>query len=163
MKKKKISFDYTEYDSRKELSEEFKELLRHADDARKKAYAPYSNYMVGAAVLLDNGKIITGNNQENLAYPSGLCAERVAIFHAVSHYPDSRIKAVAISGDARHFEVARPVTPCGACRQVITEYELRQKQPIQLILAGEKGKVFLVESIENLLPLQFRADELKKN
>lgn len=163
MEKKKISFEYTEYSGRSELNESLRNLLEHADNTRKKAYAPYSNYLVGAAVLLDNGEIVTGSNQENMAYPSGLCAERIAVFHAASRYPDSRMKAIAISGDARHFEVNHPVTPCGACRQVIAEYEIKQKNPIQLVLAGEKGKVFVVESIENLLPLQFRADELKKH
>jgi cytidine deaminase len=117
---------------------------------------------VGAAVLLDNGKIFTGNNQENVAYPSGICAERVALFYASSQYPDIPVKAIAISARARGFKINSPVTPCGSCRQVMAETENRFQQKMKLIMRGENGKINVVDGIKNLLPLMFRAEELKK-
>ena len=162
MKKINLNISFREYDSIEELNAEDRSLLEHARSAIKSAYAPYSAYHVGAAVLLDNGKIFTGNNQENVAYPSGICAERVALFYASSQYPDIPVKAIAVSARARGFKINSPVTPCGSCRQVMAETENRFQQKMKLIMRGENGKINVVNGIKNLLPLMFRAEELKK-
>lgn len=122
---------------------------------RKKAYAPYSNFKVGAAILLDNGKIILGSNQENAAYPSGLCAERVAIFQAGSLYPDSKILKIAISAASDTSTTTEPIPPCGACRQSIAEFEIKQNTPIEIYFMGEEGLIYKSDSLKNLLPLLF--------
>ena len=153
---------FEEYNSSSELTNEDSYLLEQAIKSAENAYAPYSLYKVGAAVLLSNGKIITGNNQENVAYPSGLCAERVALFYASSNYPGVRVKAIAITAKARDFIIDTPVTPCGACRQVMAEIENRQQDNIRVIMGNGKGKVWISEGINQLLPLMFRAEELKK-
>lgn len=155
MKKKKIEFELKVYQTADELPKELSQLLSKAEEIRKKAYAPYSNFEVGAAVLLQNGEIVLGNNQENASYPSGLCAERVAIFHAGANYPNQTISAIAISAASKEYLVNRPAGPCGNCRQAISEYETKQKSPIQLILRGEEGDIFVVDSMTNLLPLGF--------
>ena len=137
--------------SEKELSSTDKKLLSEAKKSANSAYAPYSNFKVGSAVLLENGKIILGNNQENAAYPSGLCAERVALFYTSAQNPNAVIKSIAITS-----------VPCGACRQAMAEYESKQKNKIRIIMAGEKGKIFIAEGIDNLLPLSFTQSVLKK-
>ena len=137
--------------SEKELSSSDKKLLSEAKKSANAAYAPYSKFKVGSAVLLGNGKIISGNNQENAAYPSGLCAERVALFFASSQNPNAIIKSIAITN-----------VPCGACRQAILEYETKQKSPVRIIMQKEKNKIIISEGISNLLPLAFRSKELKK-
>ena len=152
-----------EFDSIDELNKEDRMLLKKAKEAHKSAYAPYSQYYVGAAVLLDNGVVVTGNNQENVANPSGLCAERVAVFAASANYPGVPIKAIAITAHAKNFEITTPVTPCGACRQVLAEYAELYNSKIRTILMGETGKIYVIESISGLLPLMFQAKELKKN
>jgi cytidine deaminase len=157
-----ISVSLTEYDSPAELPQHEQELLEKARKAGELAYAPYSNFHVGAALLLENGVIVTGNNQENMAYPSGLCAERVAIFAAGAQYPDVAVKAVAVVCTSTSFTVDKPGSPCGACRQVLAEYEMRHGKNIRLLMMGEKGKVHAVNSIGQLLPLVFRMEELKK-
>ena len=139
-----------------------KDPLQQANQATKRAYAPYSMFRVGAAVLLDNGEIITGSNQENAAYPSGLCAERVVLFYAGSKYPDAKIKSLAIAAVAENFEFNNPVTPCGACRQVMSEYEQKQNEPFKVLMQGNAGKVHVVDSVSQVLPLQFKAEGLKK-
>ncbi len=151
-----------EYDTIDELNKEDRGLLEQAKEAANLAYAPYSKYRVGAAVLLTNGVVFTGNNQENVAYPSGLCAERVAAFAASSKYPDVPFKSIAITAKSNNFEINTPVTPCGACRQVLAEFEKRHNNKIRVILMGETGKIQIVESIEDILPLMFNADSLKK-
>lgn len=145
---------YTEYESIDFLSEEIKKLMLAAVEARKKAYAPYSKFQVGAAVLLANGEIIIGSNQENAAYPSGLCAERVAIYQASALYPNEIIKAVAVSGSAE-VPTAVPVSPCGACRQSMAEYEIRQQQPVSVYFMGAAGKVVQAHSVKDLIPFLF--------
>jgi cytidine deaminase len=162
MEKKELKIAYTEYASEQELSTAEQELLKKAREAGKQAYAPYSNFYVGAALLLENGVTVCGNNQENVAYPSGLCAERVAIYAAGAQYPEAGIKTIAITCSSRQFEVNEPLSPCGACRQAISEYETRHKSPIRLIMAGERGKIRVVDSITGLLPFMFQAEELKK-
>ena len=135
--------------------------MSEAVAARKDAYAPYSNFLVGAAVLLQNGKIIIGNNQENACYPSGLCAERVAIFHAGAKYPNIKIKAIAITATSKNYVASIPAAPCGNCRQSISEYEVKQETPIRLLLMGEVGEVFMCDSIADILPLGFDSSFLK--
>jgi cytidine deaminase len=162
MKINKFSFEFEEYASKEELAKADIELINQAFKAAENAYAPYSHFRVGAALRLDNGKIITGNNQENVAYPSGLCAERVAFFHANSNYPDACVEVVAIAANAKNFDIPEPVTPCGSCRQVMSESENRQKKNIRVLLVGQNGKVFAIKSVEDLLPLMFKAEGLKK-
>jgi cytidine deaminase len=148
------------YKSMEDLPETDLELLKMAKKAVKSAYAPYSNFHVGAALLLENGKKLTGNNQENAAYPSGLCAERVAIYHASSVYPNIPIKTIAISVTSKNHLISEPISPCGACRQAISEYENRDQSPIRIIMSGETGKIYVSDSIENLLPLMFSKKHL---
>jgi cytidine deaminase len=162
METKTIPFIYEEYNSSQELPPDEQDLLNHAKKALKNAYAPYSNYYVGAAILLENGKIFTGNNQENMAFPSGLCAERVAIYAAASNAPGVIIKKIAISAHSEQFPVEEPVPPCGSCRQAMIEYEMNQKQNIRVILQGDTGKIFVIKSVGSLLPLSFHENGLKK-
>jgi cytidine deaminase len=162
MKKRELKITYAEFATDSELKESDLELLNRARSAADRAYAPYSNFYVGAALRLQNGEIITGNNQENVAYPSGLCAERVAIYAAGARYPDSAIDTIAVTCKSKAFEVNEPLSPCGACRQAIAEYEMRHKTNIRILLAGEKGIIRMVESISDLLPFMFKAEELKK-
>jgi len=151
----------TEYDSLDELAKQEQELMKIARESAERAYAPYSNFYVGAALLLKNGKIITGNNQENMAYPSGLCAERTAIFSAGARYPDEAIEIMAITAKSTNFKVDNPISPCGACRQVIAEYEFRHSNNIRILLMGEIGSVYVVSSIKELLPLVFKEKRLR--
>ncbi len=162
MKTKAINITFEEYDHLEELNPQDRALIEEAIRALEKAYAPYSLYHVGAALLLEDGKIITGNNQENVAYPSGLCAERVAVFYASSQFPDKKIKSIAITAKADNFIIKEPVAPCGACRQVISEYEGKQNEAIRIILKAEEGKILIFKRVEDLLPLMFKAEELKK-
>ena len=162
METRKIPFTYTIYDHAGELDQDDGSLLAKAREARNNAYAPYSKYHVGAAVLLENGVIISGNNQENMAFPSGLCAERVAIFAASASYPGVAVKTIAISANSEKFPVTEPVPPCGSCRQAMIEYEISQSRKIRVILQGDTGKVFVIESVESLLPLSFNENGLKK-
>ena len=139
MKQKKITIPFIEYSSENELTKELQELAIAAKKASNTAYSPYSKFKVGAAVLLENGKIISGSNQENSAYPSGLCAERVALFYANSQHPKIAIKAIAIVAFHNNNELEQPVYPCGSCRQVIIESQSRQKNPIQVLFIGKKN------------------------
>ena len=158
--KKSISFEITIHNNLEELQEKDKMLMNAAVSARKRAYAPYSEFHVGASVLLGNGEIVEGNNQENASYPSGLCAERVAIFYAGSKYPGIKIKAIAISAASLNHEVNEPAAPCGNCRQSISEYEFRQKEPIRMLLMGETGSVIECNSLADLLPMGFNSSYL---
>jgi len=142
-----------------ECSDKDKELILSAKEAAMSAYAPYSGFKVGAAVLLDNGVITTGNNQENAAYPSGLCAERVALFHTNAKYPDSPVIAVAVAAFHNRDFTDDVCTPCGACRQVFAEIESRFGNNIRILMCG-KTKIYEVDSIKRLLPLQFGKDML---
>lgn len=155
MKKFKIESVITVFSSIEELSKEDNYLMHKAIEARRKAYAPYSKFQVGAAILLDNNEIVIGSNQENAAYPSGLCAERVAIFQAGALYPNNLIKKIAISATATEKPQKTPIPPCGACRQSIAEYEGKQNKNIEIFFMGESGEVYLSNSLKNLLPLTF--------
>jgi len=161
---KKIEFKTViqEFDSAEELPQNDQDLVNAAAGAVKTSYAPYSKFNVGAAVLLQNGVVVTGSNQENVAYPSGLCAERVAVFAASAQHPGIPIESIAIAAESKEFEVNFPVTPCGSCRQVLSEYEQIYGRNIKVILSGHTGKVLVVEKVEDLLPLSFKADKLKK-
>lgn len=138
-------------------------LMEQAIQSREKAYAPYSNFRVGAAVLLENEEVVLGNNQENAAFPSGLCAERVAISQAGAVYPDVAVKAVAITAATHLRKVTTPVPPCGACRQVLAEYEIRQSVPIAIYFMGDESEIYKVSSVAQLLPLIFTEDSLRDN
>lgn len=149
-----------EYDSEIELNIDEQNLLTEAKKIVENAYAPYSKFNVGAAVLLENGEIIKGTNQENSAYPSGLCAERVAIFYANSKFPNVPVKAIAISAFFNNNYVDKPIAPCGACRQVLLETEVRFKNQIKVILYGNE-KIHVIEGVKQLLPINFTEDFLK--
>lgn len=155
MKKISITTDFDVFESIQELPEIIQNLMQEAIAIRKKAYAPYSNFKVGTALLLDNGKIILGSNQENAAYPSGLCAERVAIFQAGTLYPETKIIKIAISAASGNSTTSAPIPPCGSCRQSIAEYEIKQNTPIEIYFMGEIGSIYKSDSLKNLLPLLF--------
>lgn len=155
MKEIKIESILHIFENLEELPVEVVLLIKKAFEARDKAYAPYSNFNVGAAILLDNGEIITGNNQENASYPSGLCAERTAIYYAGSQYPDAKIIRMAISATSKKKPTLSPIPPCGACRQAIAEYEVKQETPIEIYFMGASGKIAKSGSLANLLPLVF--------
>jgi cytidine deaminase len=160
MYNKLLSLHYKQFSSFSELSEQDQHLLMKAIETSESAYAPYSSFKVGAAVLLDNQVIITGSNQENAAYPSGLCAERVALFAASSRYPDISVVALAIVASSDNFTVNEAVSPCGACRQVIAEYEIRQSKPIKVIFSTKEGNGILTEGVDSLLPFKFSKKDL---
>ncbi|MFD1096861.1 cytidine deaminase [Salegentibacter chungangensis] len=143
------------YDSTEELNEDVQDLMKQAFDARDNAYAPYSKFQVGAAILMENGEVVIGSNQENASYPSGLCAERTAIYFAGARYPNEKIKKIAISAKSLNHKVVTPIPPCGACRQAIAEYEVKQQDAIAIYFMGESGKVVKSDSIKDLLPLIF--------
>jgi cytidine deaminase len=153
---------YLEFDSPEELPGCDRELLSKATEALANAYAPYSHFMVGAAVRMENGQVVTGSNQENMAFPSGLCAERVALFAAVTANPNIPVEAIAITARSPGFSVSEPVTPCGACRQSMIEYEMHFGRKIRLILRGESGKILVIDGAGSLLPLAFRENNLRK-
>lgn len=159
MEHKTLKINYSVSDSISELSEQDQILMKEAVKSAQNAYAPYSGFSVGAAVKLSSGKIVTGNNQENAAYPSGLCAERVALFSASALYPEDAVETIVITIKTKH-KIIEPVAPCGACRQVIAEYENRQNRKIRIIFSGETGKTFLVEGIHNLLPITFNVNNM---
>ncbi|QLC66299.1 cytidine deaminase [Flavobacterium sp. LPB0248] len=155
MKEINITASFTIFDNLNELPAEIQDLMNQAVEIRKKAYAPYSKFKVGAALLLDNGKIILGSNQENAAYPSGLCAERTAIFYAGSAYPEAKILKMAITAASDTNQTTAPIPPCGSCRQSIAEYEIKQDTPIEIYFMGEIGEIYKSSSLKNLLPLMF--------
>ena len=134
--------------------------MHKAQKARESAYAPYSLFKVGAALLLETGEVIIGNNQENAAFPSGLCAERVAVYHAGATYPGKTIKALALTARSLNHEVRTPTPPCGACRQALAEYEVKQQTPISVYFMGETGNVVKAASVKDLLPLIFDSSYL---
>jgi len=143
------------------LSKEENSLVDLSINSLKSAYAPYSGFMVGTAVLLENGEIISGNNQENVAYPSGLCAERVAIYYAGAKFPDVKIKKIAISAVSKKFNFTDVVSPCGSCRQAIAEYEVKQDENIKILLHHPNDDIIIVNSVSDLLPFMFKSKALK--
>lgn len=161
MKNIEIATQIKVYTDRTELPEDIFNLLEEAEKAAKNAYAKYSHFKVGAAVLLNNGMIISGNNQENAVYPSGLCAERTTVFYASAQYPEVPITKIAITAIHASNPLTIPVPPCGSCRQVLLEYEEKFNQPIEVIMAGESGEVYVVASVSELLPCTFHGGFLK--
>lgn len=155
MKKIDVVASATIYNDVSELPKDIQELMNKAIEARNNAYAPYSKFSVGAALLLENNQIILGNNQENAAYPSGMCAERVAIWKAGSDYPGVKVKQLAITASSSITKVDKPVGPCGACRQTLSEYEINQKEPIEIYFMGEVGNIVKTDSLLSLLPFSF--------
>lgn len=160
LKKIELHSQFGVFKSKEALPTLTSSLMKEAEKARENAYAPYSKFRVGAAILLDNGKVVTGNNQENAAYPSGLCAERVAIFSAGAQYPEAKIIQIAVTARSEKQELKKPIPPCGACRQSIAEYEIKQKSPIEIFFMGETGVVYKTDSIKDLLPLLFDSTQL---
>ena len=154
MTNKEIKIAYCEYDSIDQLDNNDKVLSEAAIEAMSGSYAPYSKFNVGAAVRFDDGEIIKGANQENAAYPSGTCAERTALFYAGASRPDQPIEAIAIAASQNGELLENPVTPCGACRQVMAQYQLKAGKPMNIILVGA-SKVWQFEKVEDLLPLMF--------
>ena len=162
MKKHKLTLSFLEYNSIDELNNDDRTLLLKAKEAAKNAYAPYSKFRVGAAVLLADGTIVIGSNQENAVYPVGLCAERVALFSAQANYPDQPIVALAVTAIGSDGKISQPVPPCGSCRQAMIEVESRHNQPLRVIMQGEDGPIIISEKMDNLMPLIFTEDFLKK-
>ncbi len=160
MKKIEINTTIYEYDSLDELSPDEQMLSKKAIEVVQNAYSPYSNFKVGAAVLLENGEIIVGTNQENAAYPSGLCAERVALFYANSKYPDVPVVALAVTAYTKKHYLETTTPPCGACRQVMLETENRFNKDMKILMVGQK-KVSMVPNAKALLPLNFDGNFLK--
>lgn len=154
MKEKTIEIPYIEYSSIEELSPRDKSLVLDAIEAQKSSYAPYSKFNVGAAVLLENGTVVKGSNQENAATPSGLCAERTAMFSASANHPGVPMIAIAVAGGPDFSLCESPATPCGACRQVMAEYQKIGKKPMEVILCGS-GKVLKFFNVEGVLPFIF--------
>lgn len=149
------------YNSVNELSVSDRELLLQAKEAVSTSYAPYSLFHVGCALILENGIVIKGSNQENIAYPSGLCAERVAIFNAGATYPDVPVVTVAVTAKAENYELKEPVMSCGACLQSMSEFELKFNRPIRVILQGETGDIYVAEGLRTFMPFMFWVDELR--
>lgn len=149
------SIDYQVFDTVEELEATDRALVSAAISIMKKAYAPYSKFSVGAALLLENGEVVSGSNQENIAYPSGLCAERVALFYAGAQFPDQVINTLCIVADGDLIPDDQNLSPCGACRQVMLESEGRQGKPFRVVLVNRDGRVFIFSSAHDLLPLAF--------
>ena len=143
-----------------ELKNEDAELLIKARAVTKHAYAPYSNFFVGAVAILSNGETVAGTNQENASYPVGICAERVLLGNAATLFPGVSINTMAISYDSKDVKSDHPISPCGMCRQSLLEYETRTNKPIRLILAGQEGNIYIVKTVKYLLPFAFTSGEL---
>lgn len=156
---REIRIAYREFSDLDELTDSWRELVLLARRASGKAWSPYSGFMVGAAVKLVSGKIIEGNNQENAAYPVGLCAERTALFYANANYPDDAVEMIAVSAQNSGGLVSKPVKPCGGCRQALLEVEVRYNKKILVILDG-KESILVLDGIDSLLPLNFKPEAL---
>lgn len=153
--KYKHEINYERYEKFEGLSTIDRQLVSEAKRAMSQAYAPYSKFKVGSAIFLSDGSIVKWNNQENIAYPSGLCAERVALFHAGSNYPDAEVVSIVIVADGTFLQHQEMVTPCGACRQVMIETERRQTNTLRIILVSQNGQVLIFHSAKDLLPFPF--------
>ena len=160
MKEITLVLKYNDYDSLTSLDEIDRQLVTLAREAAKNAYAPYSGFRVGASVLLENGEIITGNNQENAAYPSGLCAERTALFYASSQFPEVPVTALAVSTINANGTLSGVAKPCGSCRQVMAEYEDLAGKPLRILL-DSASSILVLNGVDNLLPLRFKKADLK--
>lgn len=154
MVEKEIKISFDEYKSIDELEAEDRELVEAAIGAVNGAYAPYSHFHVGAAVRMSNGQIVTGSNQENAAFPSGICAERTAMFSAGARFPDKDIRSIAIAGGVHGILSEQPATPCGACRQVMAQYQTKAGKPMSVIMTG-KSRIWKFHKVDDILPLIF--------
>ena len=161
MKENKFEFNYKVYESISELPEEQQWLLNEAREVTANAYAPYSKFQVGAVAKMANGEIVAGSNQENASFPVGLCAERVLLASVSSLFPKVPIETVAISYRSDNQKSDHPISPCGICRQSLQEFETRVSHPVQLILGGMEGPVYVIDSASRLLPLAFTSEELR--
>jgi len=161
MNKELFGFSYVVYDSIEELEKEKAEILWQARKITENAYAPYSNFKVGAFAKLVNGKTVSGTNQENAAYPAGICAERTLMSTASSLFPEVGIETIAISYHNLNGKSDHPISPCGICRQSFFEFQERTHNPIRIILSGMTGKIFEIDNAQNLLPLVFGANDMK--
>jgi cytidine deaminase len=161
MHESKFEFNYKVYNSIDELPEDQQWLLNRAKAATALAYAPYSNFKVGAVAKLANGEIVAGSNQENASFPAGLCAERVLLSSISSLFPKVPVETIAISYQCDDQKSDHPISPCGICRQSLQEFETRVSHPIQLILGGHTGEVYVIDSASRLLPLAFTSEELR--
>ncbi len=161
MKESKFEFGYEVYNDISELTEEDAWLLTEARTVTEQAYAPYSNFHVGAVAILENGEVVAGTNQENASYPVGICAERVLLGSVATLHPKVPVKSIAISYDSNEGKNDHPISPCGMCRQALLEYETRTSKPIRLILSGQEGKIFIIKTASYLLPFAFTSKELK--
>jgi len=159
MESKILSIEYCEYSSIDEIASNEANLVIQAEKNLKNSYSPYSQFKVSSAIKLDNGTVILGTNQENAAYPSGICAERVAIFSAKSTFPNNNVEEIVIVTEASN---PTPFSPCGSCRQVLMEYEMTQKKPIKVILKSGNSKVWIFKSVKDLLPFAFDAEDILK-
>ncbi|MBR5735587.1 MAG: cytidine deaminase [Bacteroidales bacterium] len=154
MQKKQLNISYQVYQSKDELPAEWASLLQRATEATERSYAPYSNFNVGAAILLDNGEVVCGSNQENAAYPSGLCAERSACYYAGAAFPGARMLAIAVAARQDGKLTETPTYPCGACRQALVQYENRGGVPMTVIV-GSATRIEVFDSVKDLLPFAF--------
>ena len=157
-----LTISYQEYSSFDDLDTIDQDLCKEAISAMATSHSPYSKFRVGAAVKLESGKIVLGSNQENTAYPSGLCAERVVLFTIGSTYPDEKIISIAITAHTDNFQITEPVTSCGACLQVMAEYEKKQSYPIEVLFYCQNGSIIKTKGIKSLLPFAFAETRLKK-
>ena len=162
MQKRNISISFDEYNSLDELNSQDQILCIEAKKAMSNSHSPYSGFRVGVAVQLESGRIFYGSNQENVAYPSGLCAERVALFLIGTTYPDDKILSMAITAQTAHFLIKEPVTSCGACLQVMEEYEKKQSHPINVLFYCLNGAIIRTTGIKTLLPFAFEEMRLQK-
>ncbi len=162
MTEKQISIVYHKFKHFTDLGSNDQNLCKAAEKALINAHAPYSEFKVGAALLLNSGRIIYGSNQENVAYPSGLCAERVALFNAAANFPDEKILAIAITASTKKFEIKAAITPCGSCLQVMAEYEKKQNSPIKTILYTPNADILVIDDVKSLLPFMFFENRLQK-
>ena len=160
MKENKYEFRYQVYDDITELSEQDAWLLNEAKAITDQAYAPYSNFHVGAVAMLANGEVVAGTNQENASYPVGICAERVLLGSVATLHQNVEVRSIAISYSSDSIKSNHPISPCGMCRQALLEYETRLKKPIRLILGGMEGKIQIIKTASLLLPFAFTSDEL---
>jgi cytidine deaminase len=161
MKESKFEFNYKVYESIEELPEDQRVLLAKAREVTSQAYAPYSQFQVGAIALLANGETVTGSNQENASFPVGLCAERVLLASISSLFPRIPIDTIAVSYKGEGIKSDHPISPCGMCRQALQETEFRVGQTIKLVLGGLEGPVYVIDSVSKLLPLAFTSEELR--
>lgn len=158
-----FSISYEAYDQLEELNAIDQSICQAAEEALATSYSPYSNFKVATAVQLTDGTVVTGSNQENVAYPSGLCAERVALFTVGAAYPNAIIERMAITAHTDNFKIVQPVTCCGSCLQVMAEFERKQNKEIEILFYCIDGQILKVQGVKSLLPFVFVEERLRLN